>query len=306
MAYGSSAKFLPSLCLLIGLLVVLSEVSGEQADRAQSFEIPSEAKDAWSNAIRQGFDKHSGQPLEIRHKTTGMHLVLCPAGSFTMGSPANEKDRSKRIDESQHKVTLSKPFYIGKYEVTQAEWKKVMGKEPWKGERYTKENPRHAATYISWEDCHEFLKKLNVARTTSFALPTEAQWEYACRSATTTRFYYGEDETSRLLKDYAWFGDNAYKAGDKYAHPVGQKKPNAWGLYDMHGNVWEWCQDWYGDYPSKTVINPEGPTAGDYRVIRGGSWYNSARFCRSADRYRIRPSDRLDGLGFRVVLPVQR
>jgi formylglycine-generating enzyme required for sulfatase activity len=246
----------------------------------------------------------TGWPLEIRHKRTGMHMSFIPAGEFMMGSPKDEKDRQN--DETQHRVKLTKPFYLGKYEVTQAEWKKVMGKEPWKGERYTKENPRHAATYISWEDCREFLKKLNVARTTSFALPTEAQWEYACRSATTTRFYYGEDETSRLLKGYAWFDDNAWDVGDKYAHPVGQKKPSAWGLYDMHGNVWEWCQDWYGNYPNEAATNPVGPTSGSYRVQRGGSWYGSARYCRAADRFRFLPGFRVRYLGFRLALsPVQ-
>jgi formylglycine-generating enzyme required for sulfatase activity len=231
-----------------------------------------------------------------------------------MGSPDNEKDRSS--NETQHKVTLSRPFYMGKYEVTQSEWKKVIGKEPWKGEDYTKENPRHAATHVSWEDCQEFLKKLSGLGAPrqdkgghgvpALRLPTEAQWEYACRSGTTTRFYFGEDENSRLLKDYAWFNDNAWDVGKKYSHPVGQKKPNAWGLYDMHGNVWEWCQDWYGEYPKGSVTNtdPAGPTSGGFRVFRGGSWNNSSGSCRSAFRW-FRPSIRFFYLGFRVAFQVQ-
>ncbi|MDP6503537.1 MAG: SUMF1/EgtB/PvdO family nonheme iron enzyme, partial [Planctomycetota bacterium] len=297
---------------------------------SQNFEIPSKSKDAHGNTVRLGFDKVSGLPQEIRHKATGIHLVLCPAGSFMMGSPANEKDRSS--NETQHKVTLSQPFYIGKYEVTQAEWKKVMGKEPWKGEpwkgderwkpdNFTKENPRHAATHVSWQDCQEFLKKLSglgaprqdksghgvpALQTTTFALPTEAQWEYACRSGTATRFYYGEDDNSIFLGVYAWFHGNALVAGEKYAHPVGLKKPNDWGLYDMHGNVWEWCSDWYGDYSSKAVVDPAGPATGGRRVSRGGSWFTNARGCRSAFRGRGRPSQRLNSLGFRVVLQGRR
>ena len=167
-----------------------------------------------------------------------------------------------------------------------------------------KSDPSHAASYISWNDWQDFLKKLNdsvgrarfsvsseeraEARTTSlkFALPTEAQWEYACRAGTTTRFYYGDDPDDSKLKDYAGFDGNAWDIGEKYAHPVGRKKPNAWGLYDLHGNVYEWCQDWYSsDYYNKS---PEGDLAGAQhgtaRVLRGGSWGVDARGCRSASR----------------------
>ncbi|MDP6116121.1 MAG: formylglycine-generating enzyme family protein [Planctomycetota bacterium] len=337
-AEGMTYRLLPRVSLLLSFCCpALSRAEENRLEKSKlpdklshDFEIPSKSKDAYGNTVRLGFDKDSGLPLEIRHKVTGIHLVLCRAGSFMMGGPDNEKYGSS--SEPQHKVTLSRPFYIGKYEVTQAEWKKVMGKEPWKGEpwkgderwkpdNFTKENPRHAATHVSWQDCQEFLKKLSglgaprqdksghgvpALQTTTFALPTEAQWEYACRSGTATRFCYGEDDNSVFLGVYAWLHGNALVAGEKYAHPVGLKKPNDWGLYDMHGNVWEWCSDWYGDYSSKTVVDPAGPATGSLRVSRGGSWFTNARGCRSAFRGRGRPSQRLNSLGFRVVLQGRR
>ena len=131
-----------------------------------------------------------------------------------------------------------------------------------------------------------------------FALPTEAQWEYACRAETTTKYYFGDDASK--LGDYAWFYKNAFYVKKRYAHPVGKKKPNAFGLYDMHGNVWEWCQDWYGDYQSTSAIDPSGPTGGQRRVLRGGSWYYVADHCRSAYRSGRDPDARRSVGGFRV------
>ena len=131
-----------------------------------------------------------------------------------------------------------------------------------------------------------------------FALPTEAQWEYACRAETTTKYYFGDDASK--LGDYAWFKKNADDVNKKYAHPVGKKKPNAFGLYDMHGNVWEWCQDWYGDYQSTSAIDPSGPTGGKPRVLRGGSWSINASSCRSAYRFGFVPVYRFYYSGFRV------
>ncbi|MDA1138447.1 MAG: formylglycine-generating enzyme family protein [Planctomycetota bacterium] len=296
--------------ICIGLSVVCSEPAEESKlpeSLAADFEIPSESKDAYGNAVRLGFDKESGLPHEIRHKVTGMHLVFIPAGEFMMGSPKNEKDRAK--DETQHRVTVTKPFYMGKYEVTQAEWKQVTGKEPWKGQTYAKENSRHAATEISWQDCQEFLGKAG----SELRLPTEAEWEYACRAGTTTAYSFGDG--SSKLGDYGWFSENASAKGERsenasakgerYAHPVGQKKPNAWGLYDMHGNVWEWCSDWFGDYSSRTDTDPTGAQSGSYRVHRGGSWCSDARSCRSAIRGRLIPGYWFNnvGLGFRLVVP---
>jgi formylglycine-generating enzyme required for sulfatase activity len=148
---------------------------------------------------------------------------------------------------------------------------------------------------VSWNDAQGFIKKLNeIEGVDNYRLPTEAEWEYACRAETNTEFSFG-DEASEL-GEYAWYIDNS---GDR-THPVGTKKPNAWGLYDMHGNVIEWCQDWYADYPSNSVTDPKGPSKGEYRVLRGGSWLINARRIRSADRFRNDPNYRYLGIGFRV------
>ncbi|MDA1142653.1 MAG: formylglycine-generating enzyme family protein [Planctomycetota bacterium] len=288
---------------------------------SQDFEIPSEGKDAYGNAVRQGFDKESGLPVEIRHQTTGMHLVLCPAGSFTMGSPANEKDRDK--DEAQHKVTLSKPFYLGKYEVTVGQFETFVKSKGYKTEAetgdggyvyadgewqskadaswknpYFSQGADNPVVLASWNDAKKFCDW------SGLSLPSEAQWEYACRAGTQSRFFSGEADDK--LGDFAWYSENSGVGKGQMTHPVGQKKPNGWGLYDMHGNVWEWCEDRYGDYPSKTVVDPVGPTAGVDRVFRGGSWYYSAWYCRSAFRYRLRPGFRSDYLGFRLARQVQQ
>ena len=269
-----------------------------------AFDIPPQGKDSCGNPVRQGFDEKTGWPLEIRHKATGMHLAFISPGSFERGSNNGDSD-----EKPVHAVTLTKSFYIGKYEVTQAEWQKVMGANPsqFKGDR----NP---AEQVSWNECHELLKKLNEgvssarfsaslpdrakATTTSlrFALPTEAEWEYACRAGTKTEFCFGDKE--RTLGDYAWYSSNS----DRKTHPVGEKKPNPWGLYDMHGNVWEWCEDWHGDYSRGEVTDPSGPRNGSDRVIRGGSWYFGARPCRSAYRSGFSPDSRYSYLGCRVSL----
>jgi formylglycine-generating enzyme required for sulfatase activity len=274
----------------------------------EAFEVPAGPKDAYDNPVRQGTDEKTGYPLEIRHKATGMHLVFIPAGEFTMGSPDKEKDR--RTNEEQHKVTLTKPVYLGKYEVTQAEWKKVTGNSPsnFKGEN----NP---VEQVCWEDCQEFLKRLNTPTPPSpplrsgassqtptgqaptpplFCLPTEAQWEYACRAGTQTRFSFGDRDGD--LGEYAWYSGN----WDGKTHPVGGKKPNAWGGYDMHGNVWEWCEDWKAEYQAGTATDPKGPESGWYRVFRGGSWREDAADCRSALRYYGSPVSRLSIVGCRV------
>ena len=266
---------------------------------AKTFEIPAGDKDVYGNLIHKGTDEKTGLPKEIRHKATGIHLVLIAPGSFQMGSN-NGKDREKPV----HKVTITKPFYLGKYEVTQAEWLKAMISKRWENKfiKYAGRVTTASVNYVSWNQCQEFLVKLNQSSGLKsgmrFALPTEAQWEYACRAETTTKYYFGDDASK--LGDYAWFDKNAKDANKKYAHPVGKKKPNAFGLYDMHGNVWEWCQDWYGDYQSTSAIDPSGPTGGQRRVLRGGSWRYDADFCRSAFRIWSYPGGRDSDYGFRV------
>ena len=223
----------------------------------------------------------------------GMKLRLIPAGEFMMGSPATESDR--RDNETQHRVSITKPFYMGVTEVTQEQYQKVMVTNPsqFKG-------PQNPVEKVSWADAVEFCRKLSAlpAEKTAghvYRLPTEAEWEYACCSGTATAYSFGDDASR--LGDYGWFGSNS---GSK-THPVGEKKPNAWGLYDMHGNVWEWCQDWHGDYPSGSATDPTGATSGSLRVFRGGSWNDSARHCRSADRSGDTPEARGINLGFRVL-----
>ena len=175
-----------------------------------------------------------------------------------------------------------------------------MGSRPWSSKNYVRKNANNPAVYISWNDCQAFIRKLNqMEGGNKYRLPTEAEWEYACRAGSAKRFSFGNSDGQ--LGGYTWYDGNTDSAGEAYAHGVGTKKPNVWGLYDMHGNVWEWCRDWYGDYPSGSVIDPEGPSSGVYRVYRGGSWGDEAGGCRSANRNRREPGNRFVILGFRLV-----
>jgi formylglycine-generating enzyme required for sulfatase activity len=201
-----------------------------------------------------------------------------------MGSPNSEEGRFD--DERPHRVTISQGFWMGKYEVTQGQWKAVMGTAPFNfsGDDMPAEN-------VSWNDAQEFIKKLNALDDSFiYRLPTEAEWEYAARAGTNGQ-YAGN------LDDMAWYYSNS---GNKM-HPVGTKKPNAWGLYDMHGNVWEWVQDWYGTYSNNAETDPKGPSTGSVRVYRGGNWAVAAKSCRSAYRAAPAPDARGLGLGFRLI-----
>ena len=222
-----------------------------------------------------------------------LDMVLIPAGEFMMGSP--NSDRNAAADEKpQHRVRITKPFYLGKYPVTQEQWTAVMGVNPsfFKGAK----NP---VEEVSWDDCLQFLRRLNEkVGGGKYQFPTEAQWEYACRAGTTTRYCFGDDETG--LADYGWYDKNS---GGK-SHPVGEKKPNAWGLYDMHGDIWQWCLDWYdpGYYAVSTTDDPTGPATGTARVSHGGCWFSPASSARSANHGRIEPEHRGSHLGFRVCM----
>jgi formylglycine-generating enzyme required for sulfatase activity len=231
----------------------------------------------------------------------GMKLVSIKPGEFRMGSSSNEKGHGG--DESpQHLVKLTKGFYVGVTEVTQAQWLKVMKSRSWSGKKDVRKGDSYPATYISWDDAVEFCKKLSQKEDRKYRLPTEAEWEYACRAGTQTAYSFGESD--RRLGDYAWFRDNAYDGGEKYAHTVAQKKPNPWGLYDVHGNVWEWCSDWYDSkaYEKNQPTDPKGPSSGETRVLRGASWINTPWHCRSADRTRSLLDYRNSDIGFRIVL----
>lgn len=211
-----------------------------------------------------------------------IEMIWIEPGTFMMGSPDSELGRSSS-ESPQHRVTISSGFYLGKYEITQWQWEAVMATQPWAGKEYVQEGLGNPAVYISWDDVQAFVHQLNQAAGDSlYRLPTEAEWEYACRAGSTTRWSFGDDELG--LWDYAWYMDSASNLGLEYAQPVGTKLPNSWGLFDMHGNVWEWCQDWYGRYPSESQIDPTGPSTGSFRVIRSGEFSTSARVTRSALR----------------------
>ena len=227
--------------------------------------------------------------------TIGMKLKEIPAGTFLLGSP-----------ETQHPVTISKAFYMQTTEVTQGQWTAVMGTEPWKGQeysKYVKEGANYPVTFVSWDEAVVFCKKLSEKESKTYRLPTEAEWEYACRAGTKTAWSFGDDE--KVLGDYAWYDENTRDIGEKYAHQVGLKKPNAFGLYDMHGNVFEWCHDYFeGDYYKQSP--EQGSTwvqrPGYHHLLRGGSWYSFyARFTRFAFRFRFGAVAHRIFVGFRVV-----
>jgi len=225
-----------------------------------------------------------------------MELVLIPAGEFLMGSPEDEEDRDN--DEGpQHRVRIARPFYMGKYEVTQAQWQAVMGENPSRFEDCGGDCP---VEEVSWEDCQAFCRKLSTRTGREVRLPSEAEWEYACRAGTTTRFSFGDSDS--LLARYAWFYNNS----NSKTHAVGEKSPNAWGLYDMHGNVWEWCEDvWHDNYEGAPTDGSAWTSGGDQsrRVLRGGSWnYYARRFLRSAVRLWVTPGNRDNYSGLRVVV----
>jgi formylglycine-generating enzyme required for sulfatase activity len=212
----------------------------------------------------------------------GMKFVWIPPGTFKMGSPKEEKERDP--GETQHKVTLTKGFYMGVYTVTQEQWQEVMGSNPSKN----KGEKNLPVDNVSWNDCQEFIKTLREKDKKPYRLPTEAEWEYACRAGTTTPFHFGE----KISTDRANYnGIEAYGENAKGEHrgkttPVGTFPANAWGLHDMHGNVYQWCQDWFAEYSQKDVVDPQGPdTAKTRRVLRGGSFDDRPERCRSAYRY---------------------
>ncbi len=271
-------------------------------------------------------EKTEGSPTPVVEGSHGMKWVHIQPGktvgkltfpkTFQMGSPASEADRDD--DETQHEVTLTKSFEIMTTEVTQQQWFDVMGLNPseFSEERHCEDThkkvkkdgkeiglcPNHPVEKVSWKNIageEGFLKKLNVMEKDdgyTYRLPTEAEWEYAARAGTKTAYSFGDEASN--LKEYGWYG---YNSGNQ-TYPIGTKKANDWGLYDMHGNVWEWVQDWYKKYPKEAMKDPTGPDKGTERALRGGSWVNSAGVCRSAIRDGDGPSERYYGsLGFRLV-----
>jgi len=256
--------------------------------------------------------------LDLGGKAT-MKFTLLPAGEFMMGSKLSAEEVARRFapggatgvvritagdftdEHPRRQVTISTPFYMGVMEVTRAQWKVLKHTQPWSGQSYTRDKADHAASYISWNDATEFCKALSKKTGRTVRLPTEAEWEYACRAGTTTAFNCGDD--SSRLGDYAQYRGNTHEKKEKYAHSAGAKKPNTWGLYDMHGNVYEWCADWYADsYANADTRDPKGPATGKERVARGGSWRSVPPHCRAARRTRFSPPSRFATCGFRVVV----
>jgi len=220
-----------------------------------------------------------------------MQFVSIPPGEFMMGDTAGRSD-----EKPVHKVTITKPFYLGKYEVTQAQWQTVMGSNPSKFK-----SPTNPVEQVSWNDAQGFLGKLKATFSKKgmlLGLPTEAEWEYACRAGTRTRYSFGN--AAGLLGEYGWFNGNS---GGK-THAFGQKRPNPLGLYDMHGSVWEWCSDWHANsfYAQSPSVDPVGPPTGSFRVVRGGAWRDRPTRCRSAKRGDSSPGPRFGLIGIRIAL----
>jgi len=228
-----------------------------------------------------------------------LQLVLIPAGSFTMVSPPDEWGRA--ADEGpQRRVTITRPFYLGRFEVTQAQWKAVMGSNP-SPFRLQPNADSLPADMIAWHHAQAFVNGLNKLGLGRFRLPTEAEWEYACRAGTTTPYYWGSEGSQSAIARHGW----GYSRAEGKSHPVGRLAPNAWGLYDMSGNVWEWCSDWFLPYNPADTTDPQGPAAGERKIYRGGSWYNEPEALRSANRHGHPPQGN-GGInaGLRVVMEI--
>jgi len=229
-------------------------------------------------------------------------MVFIAPGSFLFGSPSNEVDRFSN-EGPQTSLTITKGFLMAKYPVTQQEYETLIGNNP----SFFSGDPNKPVEQVSWLDASNYCRLLtqrefgahHIPAGYQYRLPTEAEWEYACRAGTSTRFNYGDDPGYSLLGNYAWYTANS----GGWTQEVGQNPPNAWGLYDMHGNVWQWCQDWYDLHPGGSQTDPQGPSVGTFRILRGGSWLDDPAFCRAACRISDNPTaDDHNGYGFRLVL----
>ena len=251
--------------------------------------------------LQEMWAEHLNLPV-VMTNSIGMKLVVIPPGEFQMGSPDADPD-AKSNEKPQHRVLITEPFCIGLCEVTQDQYRQVVGHNP---SQFQAVGGTAPVDTVSWNHTQEFCRKLSErpkekAAGRVYRLPTEAEWEYACRAGTITRHSFGNDPTR--LAEYAWFRDNS---ADNTTHPVAQKKPNAWGLYDMHGNLWEWCSDWYGPYQQSPSDDPVGPSSGSKRVLRGKCWSNTpAKSLGSAFRYSHRPRRDVSGYGFRVAMTIK-
>ncbi len=246
-------------------------------------------------------------PEKTRVNAIGMEFVLIPAGTFIMGSPLGETYRG--VSEIEHPVTISRPFYMQTTEVTVDQWRAVMGRRFFAKKKGAGNMP---VTKVSWHDCKKFIRKLSQMTGDTYLLPTEAQWEYAARAGSKTAYFWGDTiDCTRAMyannptKYDACVSENRSSGLDaKRPAPVMRYPPNAWGLYDMHGNVWEWCEDLFDRYDTISVVDPCELDSGKDRVRRGGSWYGPGYSCRSANRAYGHPMSRLQNTGFRLVMPL--
>jgi formylglycine-generating enzyme required for sulfatase activity len=244
----------------------------------------------------QTVDVERREPVEITElvlaipgpEPVPLRMARIPAGTFIMGSP---DDVGQADEHPRQRVTISKPFLLGVFPVTQAQWEAVMGTNP----SHFTGDPNLPVDSVTWTDCQEFVGKLSGLGIGTFRLPTEAEWEYACRADTATRYFWGDDPEQ--LGEYVWYRENA---GEK-THPVGEKKPNPWGLFDMNGNVLEWCEDWYAPYTAGDKTDPKGPIKESNCVMRGGSWNCGPIYCRPAARGWCSPFCRYNIYGLRLV-----
>jgi len=225
-----------------------------------------------------------------------LEMLPVSAGTFLMGTPDTEAERDD--DETLHEVTLTRPFLVSKYPVTQEQWQSVMGRNPsyFQGGNLPVE-------MVSWNDAQEFFQKVREKTGQAVCLPTEAQWEYTCRAGTSTPFHFGSVLNGTQANCVGEFPYGTTETGPdlQKTSPVGSYAANAWGLHDMHGNVWEWCQDWHGDYTASPIVDPRGPDSGTMKVRRGGSWFKYGHYCRSANRNYGHSASRYDTAGFRLV-----
>jgi len=260
---------------------------------------------AWTNYLWVDTSSPAnGQRFYRAVLTAPASLVFIPAGTFRMGSPTNEVGRSTN-EGPQTVVTLTKGFFMAQDLVTQSNYVSLVGYNP----SHFTSNTNDPVDSVTWIQATNYcairtqreLAAGLIPAGTQYRLPTEAEWEYACRAWTSTQFFYGDDPGYTNLTSYAWYSANSGGS----TQPVGLKLSNPWGLYDMAGNVWEWCQDWYGPYPGGSTTDPQGPNSGTERMLRGGSWFNTANYCRSAQRDSGNPAGSNTNIGFRVVLAVQ-
>jgi formylglycine-generating enzyme required for sulfatase activity len=250
---------------------------------------------------QEAWSKHLKAPVETTN-SIGMKLVLIPAGEFMMGSPDSDKD-ARPDEKPRHRVRITKPFWLGAHEVTVGQYRQFAQAASYSGmtlwqNAFPAQTDEHPVVNVSWDDANAFCKWLSAKERKTYRLPTEAEWEYACRAGTTSRFCFGESEAG--LEEYAWY----FGHSGGQTHPVGQKRPNAWALYDMHGNVWEYCADCFdsGYYATSRAADPTGPGSGAYGVARGGSSRSRAGDARSANRLRCLPGLRYGSIGLRVAM----